>query len=107
MLLAQESTSKGDGEGDPKHAETDFNAVLRKLELFENCFLILEAENQGFKQEVAELEKLLSATHKTASNIPDDFEPQEVSSRLAKLEADNSRLHEEMESIRELPERLV
>ena len=82
-----------------KHTETKFDAALRKLELFERRFLNLEAEKQGLMVQVTELENHLSSLHKCTSNFFGDFESQEVNSRLTKLEADSSRLTEELKFI--------
>jgi len=82
-----------------KHTEIEFDAALRKLELFERRFLNLEAEKQGLAVQVTELENHLSSLHKCTSKFFEEFESQEVNSRLARLEADSSRLTEELKFI--------
>lgn len=105
--LAVERTSGSKEQETARHEETNLNAVLRKLELFERRFLHLEAENRGLKEQVTALEKRLSSMHKITSKFSEEFEPEEVNSRLVRLEADSFRLTEELKASGNFSERAL
>jgi hypothetical protein len=89
-----------------KHAEIELDAVLRRLELFDERLHILETENQGLRDEVARLENLISTSHKSILKL-DDLEDSDLGRRVAKLEEDNLQLFEKLSTFKPAFERSV